>query len=237
MNNHEQFAVFPTRGAAVSLTTLAREMAALTQVMMSPPPFPQDAAYGDGNPVIVIPGFLAPDMSTARLREFLAGRNFQPHSWTAGVNIGPMRNVLRQVERHVLEIADKTGRSVALVGVSLGGMVAREVAKSCPGEIARLITIVSPFHVPVITPLAPLAQAAALLWDGAELEALAKLSEPPPVPLTAIVSRDYGITDWRASIPMPGEGIEIMEISGPHMTVCSNPDVQRLVADRLARPS
>ena len=63
----------------VSAATLAREMMALTQATLSPPPFPEDAARGDGQPVIVIPGFLAPDMSTARLRDFSSARISSPY--------------------------------------------------------------------------------------------------------------------------------------------------------------
>jgi len=230
-----EFATWPPRDAPVSAATLAREMMALTQATLSPPPFPEDAARGDGQPVIVIPGFLAPDMSTARLREFLGRQNFMPHSWTIGVNLGPMRHVMRAVERQVRDLADKTGRQVSLVGVSLGGTTARQVAKCCPGHVARVITLVSPIHPPITTPLAPLAQAAALLWDAEELKNLAAISEPPPVPLTAIVSRDDGIIDWRASIPAAADMVELVEVSGAHMAICSNPEVQRIIADRLAR--
>lgn len=208
---------------------------ALTQASLSPPPFPEDAARGDGQPVIVIPGFLAPDMSTARLREFLGRQNFMPYAWTIGLNLGPMRHVMREIERQVVEIAGKTGRQVSLVGVSLGGTTARQVAKCCPDHIARVITLVSPIHPPIATPLAPLAQAAVLLWDAEEVKNLAAVSEPPPVPLTAIVSRDDGIIDWRASVPAASEMVEVVEISGSHMAICSNPEVQRIIADRLAR--
>ncbi|HKX64482.1 MAG TPA: YqiA/YcfP family alpha/beta fold hydrolase [Rhizomicrobium sp.] len=230
-----EFATWPSRGAPVSAATLAREMMALTQATLSPPPFPEDAARGDGQPVIVIPGFLAPDMSTARLREFLGRQNFMPHSWTIGLNLGPMRHVMREIERQVRDLADKAGRQVCLVGVSLGGTTARQVAKCCPDRIARVITLVSPIHPPITTPLAPLAQAAALLWDSEELKNLAAISEPPPVPLTAIVSREDGIIDWRASVPAASDMVEVVEISGAHMAICSNPQVQRIVADRLAR--
>jgi len=210
-------------------------MMALTQATLSPPPFPEDAARGDGQPVIVIPGFLAPDMSTARLREFLTRQNFMPCSWTVGVNLGPMRHVMRAVERQVRDLADRTGRKVSLVGVSLGGTTARQAAKLCPGHIARVITLVSPIHPPITTPLAPLAQAAALLWDEEELKNLAAISEPPPVPLTAVVSRNDGIIDWRTSVPQASDLVEVVEISGSHMAICSNPEVQRIVADRLAK--
>jgi predicted esterase YcpF (UPF0227 family) len=229
------FANWPRRDSTVSAASLAREMMALTQASLSPPPFPDDAAHGDGQPVIVIPGFLAPDMSAARLREFLTRQNFQPHSWTVGVNLGPMRHVMRGVERQVRELAEKTGRQVSLVGVSLGGTTARQVAKCCPSHVARVITLVSPIHPPVATPLAPLAQAAALLWDAEEVKNLAAISEPPPVPLTAVISRNDGIIDWRASVPAASEMVEVVEISGSHMAICSNPEVQRIIADRLAR--
>jgi pimeloyl-ACP methyl ester carboxylesterase len=229
------FASWPPRESSVSAATLAREMAALAQATLSPPPFPDDAARGDGQSVIVIPGFLAPDMSTARLRDFLTRQNFKPYSWTGGVNLGPMANVMRDMERQILEIAGATGKPVALVGVSLGGTTAREIAKFCPDHVARVITLVSPIHLPVVTPLAPLAQAAALLWDQSQLSGLARFSEPPPVPLTAVFSRDDGIIDWRASVPEASDMVEVVEISGPHMAVCSNPQVQRIVADRLAR--
>lgn len=133
-----EFAIWPPRDAPVSAATLAREMMALTQATLSPPPFPEDAARGDGQPVIVIPGFLAPDMSTTRLREFLARQNFMPYSWTVGLNLGPMRKVMREVER-------------------------------------------------------------------------------------------------QASIPAASDMVEVVEISGAHMAICSNPQAQRIIADRLAK--
>lgn len=235
MTRAGRFASWPSREASVSAATLAREMAAVAQVTLAPPPFPDDAARGNSQPVIVLPGFLSPEVTTARLREFLTRQNFAPRSWTCGLNIGPMPHVVREVERQVQSLADASGRAVSLVGVSLGGTIAREVAKSCPGSLARVITLVSPIHLPVVTPLAPLAEAASLLWDMEELNALDAVAEPPPVPLTALFSRDDGVIDWRASVPAPSEMIEVVEVSGPHMTVCSNPQVQRIVADRLAR--
>ena len=208
---------------------------ALTQATLSPPPFPEDAARGNGQPVIVIPGFLAPDMSTARLRDFLIRQNFAPVSWTSGLNLGPMRRVMAGLQTQIRELVDRTGRPVSLVGISLGGTTARQVAKCCPEHIARVITLVSPIRMPVVTPLAPLAEAAALLWDAEEVRDLAAIAEPPPVPLTAVISRDDGVIDWEASRPTPAEGVEVVEITGAHMAICSNPEAQRIVADRLAR--
>jgi pimeloyl-ACP methyl ester carboxylesterase len=229
------FAVWPPPHSTVSAATLAREMMALTQATLSPPGFPEDAAHGDGQPVIVIPGFLAPDMSTARLRDFLIRQNFRPVSWIGGINLGPVRQVMAGLQIQIRGLAEQAGRPVSLVGVSLGGTTARQVAKCCPERIARVITLVSPIRMPVVTPLAPLAEAAALLWDAQEVRDLAAIAEPPPVPLTAIISRDDGIIDWEASRPAPGDKVEVVEITGPHMSICSNPEAQRIIADRLAR--
>jgi pimeloyl-ACP methyl ester carboxylesterase len=229
------FAVWPSGQSSVSAATLAREMVALTQATLAPPDFPEDAARGNGQPVIVIPGFLAPDMSTTRLREFLIRQNFRPVSWTSGLNLGPLRRVMGDLQNQICDLADATGQPVALVGVSLGGTTARQAAKCCPARVARVITLVSPIRMPVTTPLAPLAQAAALLWDAEEVRDLALIAEPPPVPLTAIISRDDGIIDWEASRPAPAPNVEVVEIRGSHMSICSNPQVQRIIADRLAR--
>jgi len=235
MARADRFAIWPPREASVSAASLAREMAAVAQGLLTPPPFAQGAARGSGQPVIVLPGFLSPDITTARLRQFLGDQDFTPYAWTCGLNIGPMPKVLRDMECQVREVAATAGQPVSLVGISLGGTIAREVAKVCPDCITRVITLVSPIHLPVVTPLAPLAEAAALLWNMQELEALRAIAEPPPVPLTAIVSRDDGVIDWRASVPAEADRVEVVEVSGPHMTVCSNPQVQRVVADRLAR--
>jgi pimeloyl-ACP methyl ester carboxylesterase len=229
------FATWPPPTSSVSPATLAREMMALGQATLSPPAFPTDAARGDGQPVIVVPGFLAPDMSTARLRDFLVRQNFAPVAWTGGVNLGPIRKVMAVLREQICGMADRAGRPVSLVGISLGGTIARQAAKTCPDGIARVITVVSPIRMPVVTPLAPLAQAAALLWDADEVADLAAIATPPPVPLTAIISRDDGIIEWDASRPKPGVQVEVVEVGGAHMSICSSPEVQRIIAERLAR--
>jgi pimeloyl-ACP methyl ester carboxylesterase len=120
------------------------------------------------------------------------------------------------------------------VGISLGGTLAREIAKRRGQCVARVVTIASPIKLPVATPLAPLAKFASLVWDGDAREAIARVAEPPAVPLTAIVNPKDGIVDWRACIPDPAPNVEVITIEGAHMTMASNPDVQRVVAARLA---
>lgn len=209
-------------------------MAALGQVSFAPPPFPHDAARGQGQSVIVIPGFFAPELSTERLREFLTVQGFAPHSWAGGINLGPMPKMFEAIDRQLDEITHTTGKPVSIVGISLGGTIARELAKRKPDHVKRLVTLLSPVSLPVVSPLAPLAQATAMLWDSASLGPLESMAKPPPVPYTAVVSPMDGIVDWRICVPAE-KGADIVEINGPHMTIASNPDAMRVLADRLSR--
>ncbi len=233
--NATPFAIWPPPDSPVSAFSLAREMAALGQVAIAPPPLPTDAARGQGQSAIIIPGFFAPEMSTDRLRDFLTLQNFVPHTWVGGINLGPTRNLFRDLERQIDAIVDRDGQPVALVGISLGGTIARELAKRRPDKVARVITLLSPIRLPVISPLAPLAQAAGLLWDESMLGMMGSLLEAPPVPTTSVISRMDGVLDWRVCTP-DSANADIVEINGPHMTVGSNPDAMRIIADRLARP-
>jgi pimeloyl-ACP methyl ester carboxylesterase len=230
----QSFAIWPPRDSPVSVATWLREMRALAKCIASPPPFPDDAARGQGQPVIVVPGFCSPDMATARLREFLTRQGFAPRTWDSGPNLGPTRTALSTFERQLAETAQSCGQRVSLVGISLGGTIAREIAKRRPDCVARVVTLVSPIRLPVATPLAPLAQLAALVWDDTSREAMARISEPPPVPLTAIVNPKDGVVDWRACVPDAAPDVEMVLVTGAHMTMASNPDAQRVVASRLA---
>jgi pimeloyl-ACP methyl ester carboxylesterase len=226
-------AVFPPPGAPVSLKSWLRGMGAVARAAFAPPPFPRDAARGAGQKVIVLPGFAAHDVTTARLRDFLKRQGFRPHAWTCGVNIGPVKDVLFSIERQVEQVAGEG--KVALLGVSLGGTMARAIARRRPEKISRVITLGSPIRVPVISPLAPVAEVAALLWEEQARADLPYIADPLPVPLTALVSPIDGVVDWRGCVPDPGDNVEVIEIEEAHTAMCANVMVQRIIAGRLAR--
>lgn len=226
-------AVWPPPGSPVSIATWRRELVGLFAAMISPPPFPVGAARGTGQPVVVLPGFCSPNLTTARLREFLARQGFNANSWGCGTNFGPTARDLAKFERHVSRLAERENRPVCLVGISLGGTMAREFAKRRLDCVARVITLCSPIKYPVATPLAPLAQAAILLWDERYRRKL-RLNEPPPVPLTAIVSTRDGILDWSVTVPEAAPNVEIIHVESPHLTTAFDPRIQRIIADRLA---
>ena len=234
MSEPDTFAVWPPAGSPLSLTSWWRELVGLAECIAVPPPFPEDAARGRGQHVIVLPGFCSPNLATARLRDFLTRQGFRPRPWDLGINFGPTSVTLRSLERQIVAAANECGAPIALVGLSLGGTIAREMAKRQPDLVSRVITLASPIRVPVATTLAPLAKLASELWDKDSRADLSRIAEPPPVPVTAIITRSDGLIDWQSCVPEPAPNVEAIIIEGMHVTIGSNPAAQRIVAARLA---
>ncbi len=108
-------------------------------------PFWPLAPRGDGHPVLVLPGLAASDASTAILRGFLGNLGYTVSPWGHGRNLGLRPGVLGSVRGRLLELAATHGRKVSLVGWSLGGIMARELAKEEPGAVRQVISLASPF--------------------------------------------------------------------------------------------
>ncbi len=97
----------------------------------------------DGPPLLVIPGFLASDHTTLPLQRELAREGYRVAGWGLGLNRGATADLLGRIVDRVE--AHGRGRPVVLVGWSLGGVFAREVAKLRPELVARVVTMGTPF--------------------------------------------------------------------------------------------
>ena len=133
--------------------------------------------------------------------------------------------------------AEHAGRKVSLVGWSLGGIFAREIAKRAPGAVRSVVTMGTPFaaldgstHAGAIYKL--------LNGDSARItpELGARLRQTPPVPTTSVYSKSDGIVSWQGCIEKRSQLAESIEVSASHLGMVNHPDVQRIVADRLAQP-
>jgi pimeloyl-ACP methyl ester carboxylesterase len=189
---------------------------------------------GDGHPVLVFPGLAASDFSTVPLRRFLRQQGYWTHAWRQGFNFGPRNGVLNACRNRLKALADRHGRKVSLVGWSLGGVYARELAKELP-ELARcVITLGSPFtgH-PRATNAWRVYQwlSGHSVHDDPVLQA--QLRQPPPVPTTSILSRSDGVVAWQCSLNEPHAHTENIEIAASHVGMGMNPVALYAVADRL----
>jgi pimeloyl-ACP methyl ester carboxylesterase len=203
--------------------------------------------------VLTLPGFGGPEISLNPLNAFLNRQGFRAEGWGLGTNRGPQteESLVDLVERlrpRLERMADSTGAKVALVGQSLGGIYARELARALPDLIDRVITLGSPAylrpdaleHMNVILPHAMRWMTGKRPEQHLSEQEAAILHSPPPVPLVAIFSAVDGVVDaTTTAIPrgdltfdggLPRENIEVF---ASHLGMAVNPIILIAVCDRL----
>jgi len=192
---------------------------------------------GDGHPVLVLPGLLAGDGSTAALRGVLRRLGYDVHGWELGRNLGPTEKVVRGMDRRLQELAQRQGRRVSVVGWSLGGIFARTLARRSPHLVRQVVTLGSPFRLTRSDQSR--ASRAFQRYSHLHVERMSLPVEggaaPLPVPATSIYSRYDGIVAWRACLDAPGPRAENVEVYGSHLGLGHNPAVIWAVTDRLAQ--
>ncbi len=197
------------------------------------------APKGDGHAVMVFPGLSANDASTVPLRHYLQSLNYKPWGWEQGFNFGPRAGVLDEAKNSLIRTFESSGRKVSLIGWSLGGVYARELAKELPDMVRGVITLGTPFAG---SHKATNAWRIYELTSGRKIEREAEsydLPGAPPVPTTSIYSRTDGVVAWQASIQAPDKTrphTENIEVLASHIGLGVNPSAWWAVADRLAQP-
>jgi len=186
-----------------------------------------------GETVLVVPPFLTADILMAPFRGALASCGHRVEGWGLGPNYGPTPRILAGLRRKLAAMADRRGGPVTLIGVSLGGLLARDVAHERPDHVRQVITIASPFRLPTATNIAPLFHLVAHRYaEGFDFR---RVGRPLPMPSLAIYSREDGIVSWESCVSDEPLG-ENAEVRGKHMVICQYPEVIRVVSARLAAP-
>jgi len=195
---------------------------------------------GDGHPVIVYPGLAANAWSTLRLRHALDAAGFTSHDWRQGFNRGPRGQVepwLDELQKLLQELHEQHGRRVSLVGWSLGGICARELAKRAPQMVRQVVTLGTPFAA---APRSTHAEHVFRLFNGKagpSPNMQRRLRQCPPVPTTSIYSKTDGVVPWQGCIQGPAPQAENIAVnSASHLGMGAHPTVLRILVDRLAQP-
>jgi pimeloyl-ACP methyl ester carboxylesterase len=195
------------------------------------------APRGDGHAVLVLPGLFAGDFTTAPLRRFLRTLCYDARGWKLGINTGPDAALRESLGARLAHLFGRHGRKVSLVGWSLGGIFARELARAHPEQVRLVITLGTPFrdvsasHAARLVPIRPGGRS---LREAAELRAW--LRQPLPVPTTSVYSRTDGIVAWRSCLEEEGPLRENVEVSCSHTGMGFHPATFAVIADRLALP-
>lgn len=227
------------------LLTLAEAQRALLEAssMVTLSPLMRTLPRGDGHGVMVLPGFMATDQSTALFRRHLRRLDYQALPWNFGRNLGPRGSLMEDMVGSVKRLADSTGAAVSLIGQSLGGIYAREIARVIPAEVRQVISLGSPFGTmdgngtnPGVARLFELSTGRSAAEARRE-HGFTDMQAPPPVPSTAIFSKSDGIAHWRICIERDTPTTDNVEIVGSHCGMAFNPIVLWVTANRLAQPA
>lgn len=192
---------------------------------------------GDGHPVIFFPGFVASDRSTKPMRKLFSDLGYQTYGWEMGRNL--VYNEQREARMQALlkRVYKKHGEKVSIVGWSLGGLFAREVAKAHPEFVRSVISLGSPISGD------PDHSNAGQLFkyfngepDAEMLDRMKAMNIAPPVPTTSIYTKADGIVAWKGSVQREGKTpSENIEVPASHIGLGVNPLVMYAIADRLAQ--
>ncbi len=194
---------------------------------------------GDGHTVLVLPGLFGGDLSTVTLRQYLRFLGYKVSGWELGTNLGPTQAVVSGLRRRLAELADRSGRRVSLLGWSLGGLYAHELARASPSRVRQVITLGSPLRL-----ARGRARTTSRLFDRfSNLQVAPALLARPwsedgslRVPATAVYTRSDGIVAWRSCLLEAGTSRENIGVYGSHYGLAHNPTVLHVLADRLAQP-
>lgn len=230
---------FQRPSSALLMTEMPRALGEL-QALAHAAPFLHTLPRGDGHRVLVVPGFMGDDRSTAPLRCFLGGRRYHAMPWRLGRNLGPTDEIIDGMEALLDRFATNRQR-ISIVGWSLGGIFARELARSYSGVVRSVITLGSPFQLHAgernLTNAAEAYDAASALHSPRASRFVPFEGRPAmPVPTTNIYSRADGVVPWESCVDIDGDHCENIEVPGSHAGMGHNPVILAVIADRLAQP-
>jgi pimeloyl-ACP methyl ester carboxylesterase len=199
--------------------------------------------------VMLIPGFMAGDATLAPMSAFVQWLGHRTFYSGISSNSDCPRDTVARLGRRLVNTHERFGEQIVIIGQSLGGVYARQLAREYPQMVERAITLGSPIRSPrdsANVAVQAVARTVALVrgkTDGCLSENCRcgmMLSDEAPngVAVTAVYSRTDGIVHWDSCVDRSGAPeIENIEVMGSHCGMGVNPDVCRIVADRLALPS
>jgi pimeloyl-ACP methyl ester carboxylesterase len=224
-----------------ALTEIPRTLLEMSTLLMALPLL-RLLPRGDNHTVMVLPGFMAGDESTMVLRGYLSSMGYTALPWLLGRNTGGLEVMQARLRDRFEEACTQSNSPVSLIGQSLGGIYARELARWAPDKVRQVITLGSPFGV---THAGETQSAVKRLFEQQTGMTLAQmrdaittmeLRKTPPIPLTAIYSKGDGIVNWRVCREVDEDHqTQNVEVWGSHCGMGFNPSIYRIIADRLAQ--
>lgn len=200
--------------------------------------YEKNLPQGDGRAVLVIPGFGAGDLSTFVLRRSLKRLNYYPVGWQMGRNMGSTHKNRSHLKAELERLYHLTGKKVSIVGWSLGGIFARELARSYPEYVHSVVSMGSPFNGdPKANVLHDVFhKISKKKFTNEDLEAFNRRRQPPTdIPTISIYSKTDGVVSWQCSLEEESAFTENVEVFSSHCGLGFNPIALAELAKALDR--
>ena len=226
------------------------EWRALAEIAALPLAWPLlgSVPQGDGHPVVLLPGFMADESSLVALKRFLKGQGYAVQTWGLGRNIGFQPRHAEALVRKIADVHLQTGRTVSLVGWSLGGVFALYGGLTLPKAVRHIVALGSPVNIDIAAgSQSPALVQAVYRWmvdpkgpkvhaDQPHAKALRE-HRLPAMPMSCLYSLSDGVVPpQEATIDGDPSRFENIRVSGSHTGMGFNAMVLAVVADRLAQP-
>jgi pimeloyl-ACP methyl ester carboxylesterase len=220
---------------SLALTDGARALADVAFLQVAAPLLRRLPKAKEKRSVMVIPGFLGDDRGNGPLIRYLRHLGYTATGWRQGRNLGPGSFTEESLTEALARLVEAGEGKVALVGHSLGGIYAREIARMEPGIIRQVITLGSPFGRGHAT-----GSHASRLYNQLNPDTNPRddddvISVPPPVPTTAIYTKRDGVVNWKTSVQEGNHShVHNIEVLGSHIGLNVNAAVWYWVAKKLS---
>ena len=193
--------------------------------------------------ILVIPGFLFSDPMTTIFRNKLSEIGHYTYGWRNGTNIGVREKDIQVQMDLIKELYEKHNKKVTLIGYSLGGVYAKELAFLCKDMVDEVITMGSPIndYSGSCSSITTLYQFLNKPLDHDALEELEKaffsnVRNFDDIKITSIYSKSDGIVQWQAShIENESENSRNIEVGGAHLGLLVNVNAMKAVISVLER--
>lgn len=203
-------------------------------VLLARYPELKEEPRGNRQPVLVIPGLLADDVSTIPLRLYLHYLGYKPYGWKQGLNLAFTKNDIAKLKERIVNIAESRKEKIALIGWSLGGLIARELAREMPEQVSLVMSLGTPLiggakH----TGLAGIGHRIGFDLDAIERQLQEDSNQPIEQPITVIYSKLDGLIAWEATQDNTHPQAEHFEVKSTHIGLGLDIDVFKIIARQL----
>jgi pimeloyl-ACP methyl ester carboxylesterase len=175
------------------------------------------------------------------LRRAIRSLGYFVHPWRLGENVGPTERIVDGMSERLRAVHDRTGERASVIGVSLGGLYGRWLARSHPELVRQVITLGSPLQLDHAdrTSATALVDEVKATWDSRVWPITVRERErgPLPVPSTAVYTQTDGVIRWPGTIDVADELHENVRVRGSHVGLASSVSAMIAIADRLAQPA